>query len=259
MGEENASLLDGIFNLLDETNHCIRIAERNRKSLTGRNFYAKKFARLVIDAEKLISATRAQAWSLNDPTLIENLDEFESKLKRFFTPDLPRAERTLMEREIRHLLAAKIQPSLKDKEKYSPTDALLPIEIFEGTPGYVRRTAAQAAGCYDFGWYDACAVMLRRLLETLIIECYEHHELADGIKDPEGNFLHLGKLVSLFLKQPEWNVSRNVKKAMPRLKNLGDLSAHNRRYVSRRADIDRLKTDLRLSYEELVHLAAPKD
>jgi hypothetical protein len=38
-------------------------------------------------------------------------------------------------------------------------------------------------GAYSAGWYDACAVMMRRLLETVIIEAFEQNGLDQKIKD----------------------------------------------------------------------------
>ena len=35
---------------------------------------------------------------------------------------------------------------------------------------------------------------------------------------------------------------------------MGDLSAHNRRYFSKKPDVDKLKDDLRIVVEELIHI-----
>jgi len=45
---------------------------------------------------------------------------------------------------------------------------------------------------------------------------------------------------------------------MPRLKDIGDKSAHSRRYNAHRGDITPLTVDLRLVVQELVYLAALK-
>ena len=44
-------------------------------------------------------------------------------------------------------------------------------------------------------------------------------------------------------------------KGLRDFKNLGDLSAHNRRFNARKEDIDRVRDGLRVIVEELVHLA----
>lgn len=61
-------------------------------------------------------------------------------------------------------------------------EELFPLEIVNGTRGYIEKIAVQVNGCYKNQWFDACAVMLRRLLETLIIECFENHNISNNIK-----------------------------------------------------------------------------
>jgi hypothetical protein len=117
----------------------------------------------------------------------------------------------------------------------------------------------QINGCYEKGWFDGCAVMMRRLLETLIIESFEAHKLAHKIKDPRtGDFLYLSDLISKALQEPSWNLGRATKRALPSLKSLGDQSAHNRRYNAHREDIDRLAQDFRTICQEFIYLAALK-
>ena len=113
-------------------------------------------------------------------------------------------------------------------------------------------------GAYDNGWYDACAVMLRRVLETLIIEAFEHWQLADRIKNSTGDFYYLRDLIDRCLSEPSWNLSRNCKLALPKLKDIGDKSAHSRRYNAHRGDIDPLLADIRLVVQEFVYLAGLK-
>lgn len=138
----------------------------------------------------------------------------------------------------------------------SGTQSVIPLSVVRGTRGYIERVSNQANGAYEKGWYDACAVMIRRLLETLIIEAFEHHGLAANIKNPAGDFLFLGGLIDKCLQETAWNLSRNSKQAMPRLKDIGDKSAHSRRYNAHRGDIDPLLADIRLVVQELVYLAA---
>ena len=117
------------------------------------------------------------------------------------------------------------------------------------------KVANQANGAYSQGWYDACAVMLRRLLETLIIEAFEKHGIASNIKNSQGDFLYLRDLIDRTISESSWNLSRNSKISMPKLKDIGDKSAHSRRFNAVREDIDRVIPDLRVVAEELLNLA----
>jgi hypothetical protein len=126
------------------------------------------------------------------------------------------------------------------------------------TRGYIERIANQINGAYENGWYDACAVMLRRLLETLIIECFEAHQIADRIKNDSGDFLYLRDLIGKMLNERTWNLSRNAKQALPKLKDVGDKSAHSRRYVAQRGDIQPLISDIRTVIQELLFISKLK-
>lgn len=112
--------------------------------------------------------------------------------------------------------------------------------LVRGTRGYIERVVNQINGAYENGWYDACAVMIRRLIETLIIEMFEAHKIGDRIKNKNGDFLYLRDLIDQTLKENTWNLSRNAKQALPRLKDIGDKSAHNRFFVAQRGDIQPL-------------------
>ncbi|MBW8307727.1 MAG: DUF4145 domain-containing protein [Thiobacillus sp.] len=140
----------------------------------------------------------------------------------------------------------------------SRDEPVIYMAMVRGTRGYIERVAHQVNGSYANGWYDACAVMLRRLLETLIIECYEAHKIEDRIKDQAGNYLFLKDLVDRTLAEKSWTLGRAVRIVLPKLKELGDKSAHNRRYNAHREDIDKLLKDLRDTVQELLVLARLK-
>ena len=101
--------------------------------------------------------------------------------------------------------------------------------------------------------------MMRRLLEILIIEAFEARRIDATIKDPvTGDFFMLGGLIDAAVSEGSWNLGRATKRALPRLKALGDTSAHARRYNARSDDVDRLRDGFRLACEELLYLAGLK-
>lgn len=141
---------------------------------------------------------------------------------------------------------------------HSSTQSVILLSIVRGTRGYIERITNQINGTYENGWYDACAVMLRRLLETLIIETYEHYGLAGKIKNKSGDFFYLKDLIDKCLQETAWNLGRSCKQAMPKLKDIGDKSAHSRRYNAHRGDIDPLLADIRSVVQEFIYLAKLK-
>ncbi len=136
-----------------------------------------------------------------------------------------------------------------------PTDSVLPRELLAGTRGYLERVCYQVNASYDAALFDCCAVMCRRVLETLIIEAYERGGRAQEIKGSDGNFLMFAGLLSYFERDQAFHPSRNALIALREFKTLGDLSAHNRRFNARADDIDRIRDGLRVAVEELVHMA----
>lgn len=136
-----------------------------------------------------------------------------------------------------------------------PEHPVVLIALVKNTRGYIEKVAHQANGAYANGWYDASAVMLRRLLETLIIECYEKFQISSKIQDKDGNFLFLRDLVAAVSTEASWNLGRNARAALHKLKDLGDKSAHNRRFNAHREDIERLVPSIRDVVQELVALA----
>jgi len=135
---------------------------------------------------------------------------------------------------------------------------VVPFALVRGTRGYLERITHQINGTYSNGWYDSCAVMIRRLIETLIIEAFESHNIAHVIKNQAGDFLYLSDLISKTLSETTWNLSRNARQALPKLKDIGDKSAHSRRFNAVRNDIDKINAEIRVVVQELVYLAGLK-
>ncbi len=134
------------------------------------------------------------------------------------------------------------------------TDNFFSMELLENTRDYIRQTASQMCKCYEIELYDAALVMMRKLIETLIIECFERYNATNGIKDSEDNFLFLSHLIPAYLNKKEFSVSKNTKKSLMKLKEKGDLSAHNRRFIAKRPDLDNCKFELRQFVQDIVYL-----
>ena len=107
--------------------------------------------------------------------------------------------------------------------------------------------------------YDACAVMMRKLIESLIIEVFEGCGLAERIKTGAGDFLPLDGLIGKIIGEPSWNLSRETRRALPAVKQVGDNSAHGRRFHAHRGDIDNLRTGFRAAVQELITLGRWSD
>ncbi|WP_426583187.1 hypothetical protein [Mucilaginibacter sp. R-33] len=134
---------------------------------------------------------------------------------------------------------------------------IIPLNLFENTRDFLYKVAIQINQTYEHACYDACAVMIRRMLEMLIIITYETYKIDSVIKDKAGNFMMLSGLLPLYINQKEWNLSRTSKTSLPQVKDLGDFSAHRLHYNAQRGDIDNIlnKLHLRTVLEEMLYKA----
>jgi hypothetical protein len=135
------------------------------------------------------------------------------------------------------------------------SDSVLPSGLFSGSRTYIERVVDQINRGYDAELWDCSAVMCRRLLETLIIETYERLGRAKEIKGSDDHFLMLNGLITFLERDSSISLGRNAAKGLKDFKQLGDLSAHNRRFNACRNDIDRIRDGLRIAAEELLHLS----
>jgi hypothetical protein len=140
---------------------------------------------------------------------------------------------------------------------FSTSEMIIYRPLTKNTRGYIEKISNQINGCYEKGWYDACAVMIRRLIETLIIETFESKGIESKIKNGD-DYMFLRDMIIVTLAETTFNLSRNSKKALPRLKDIGDKSAHSRYFNAVRQDIDDIKSDLRIVVQELLYLSKIK-
>lgn len=134
-------------------------------------------------------------------------------------------------------------------EKKPPVvhDSVLELSDFSSSRGYVSSLAKQINGTFQFGYYDACAVMMRRLMEVLIIDAYETHSLRGKILH-DGEYMQLSGLIGVIASKQDFKLSRNALKWMHTCKELGDNAAHSRTYVTKLIDID----DFKIKYRNLI-------
>lgn len=135
------------------------------------------------------------------------------------------------------------------------SDAIIPLELVKGSRRYIEKVTLQLNAGYEGGLYDCCAIMCRRLLETLIIEVYEYLGRAKELEGADGNFFMFSGLLNVLENDSSIKLSRSSMAGLKSFKKLGDLSAHSRRFNATKADIDKISSDVRVSVEELLHLA----
>lgn len=127
----------------------------------------------------------------------------------------------------------------------------MPDDLIEERHFVLKKLLWEVNRCYDAACYNACAALIRRLVENLIISAYEHHKIASRIQHSNGDYMEFGALIGKAASEAALKLGRQTKNALPELKFFGDLGAHGRNSVVRRPDLDRLHNKTRITIEEL--------
>ena len=230
--------------LAREATDVAKKAKRHKKSLEGDNFYANKLATLRADAT---NAFRDLApTSAGDSSVIAEL------IESVFSPTGDARNRAMASQELCYNLRTTWRSAAVPKED----EGLFPLSLLaQAKRGYLVSVGRQMNGAYGMQWYDAAAVMMRRLVEISIIEAFEAKGQQGKIKDASGNYLQLSDLVSKALAEPSFALSRNAKKALPGLRDLGHMSAHGRYFTAQKSDVDAAQAGCRVVIEEFLHHA----
>lgn len=143
---------------------------------------------------------------------------------------------------------------ISESEEIVSDDSILPeILLKESRRPYLIKLAQQINSSYENNLFDACSLMMRRLLEVLLIHCFESAGIESDVKDDDGNYKNLKTLINTAISRPEIKISNDVKKDMDKFRELGNLSAHRVKYNCRRDDIRVVKLEFRAVVEELLY------
>lgn len=247
--------LNEIFSLSKAICETAKIANRHGKSLSGNGFYAEKFHKESVRLHRL---QKELCKRIEHAGLDENLTkEFTSAISIIRSTISSQAARIEHLRKLRSIGETQLLPALEwvTASPVPATEQVLPMDVVSNSRGYFEVCIRQANGCYEHQWFDACAVMIRKFVELLIIEVYDANGRSNEIKDGKNQYLMLRDLVVMMASDASWSLGRKTLVALPRLKDVGDLSAHARRYFARKHDIDQIHDDLRIVSDELLHLA----
>lgn len=126
---------------------------------------------------------------------------------------------------------------------------------FCGKRQYLDKLIQQINNTYGNHCYDACAVLMRRVLEILLVLSYQKLGIDSEIRDTAGNgYLMLERIISNAKNNATLNLSR-IKTELDVLRKVGNYSAHNITYIAGKKDIDDIKLSYRVLLEELYYKA----
>jgi hypothetical protein len=135
---------------------------------------------------------------------------------------------------------------------------VLPARLLENTRPYLEALALQINGTYQSGFYDACAVMCRRLLESLLLLAFERAAKGEVVRDASGDYRAFADIIGLASSNRHLKLPKGAGAVMGKIDYVGDLAAHHPTHTTRQQDIDAQRLGFARVISELVQLAEIK-
>jgi hypothetical protein len=135
---------------------------------------------------------------------------------------------------------------------------IIPTGLFEHDRPHLETLVIQINGTYQGGFYDACAVMCRRLLECLLLLAFERAAKGEVIRDTSGEYRAIAEIIGLACSNRHIKLTRGAGAVMGKIDYVGDLAAHHPTYTTRQKDIDEQRLGFQRIVAELVDLAEIK-
>jgi hypothetical protein len=151
-------------------------------------------------------------------------------------------------------LSEKFQACLK-KPKPRVSDAVLPDDMLKGTRKYLEDLARQINGCYDYTFYDGCAVLCRRMVESLLVEGFDKAGQLPAIQKPDKNIMMLDAIIGQAKKGTFIRLARGAIDTIEKVKRVGDTASHDRFHIAGKGDIDDFAVQFRKVISQLLELA----
>ncbi len=162
---------------------------------------------------------------------------------------------------------SQIEGWIEDVKGWSSNDSItieqlgtiLPDALFADLSLNIQTLCKQINASYENNLYDCTAVMMRRLLESLLVLSYQKAGIEKEIIDKSGNHhITLDKIIKNAEQNTILALSSNTKKDMCLFKDLGNYSAHKIWYNCIQQDIKFNALKYRVIIEELMYKAGIK-
>ena len=143
----------------------------------------------------------------------------------------------------------------EDTETILSDSELIDEVKFCGKRNYLDRLITQINHSYAHNCYDACAVLMRRLFEVLLVLSYQNLGIDNEIKDSAGaGYIMLDGIVKNAKNNTTLKLSR-IKNEFDTFRMVGNFSAHNITFTAGKLDIDNIQLNYRVMLEELYNKA----
>lgn len=143
----------------------------------------------------------------------------------------------------------------KDTVTIESHDELIEEAKFCGKRPYLTRLIQQINFTYGKNCFDACAVLMRRLFEVLLVLSYQHKGIEADIIKPDGSHKMLEGIVKDAVQNKALGVPARISKNFDAFREIGNNSAHSITYTAGKLDIDKIARDYRVMMEDLYNRA----
>jgi hypothetical protein len=242
--------LQGFIAALAELEKAAKMARKHRLALVAENHYALKARTALGYLRRDLTVLRAEFSSGRNIDVSKQIDILADLAKDLSLEKGPIGIlksvadiRFHVESEVAAALHLMINNDVPHGAKFLPSE-IVPQSIY-------RKILDEINRCYAVSCYNGCAALMRRLIESLIIEAFETYGLEGNIKSPGGEYLELKALIGKAIAEPRLKLSRNTKNSLPNLKLLGDLSVHGRKHFTLAGDLEKWHSDARIALQEL--------
>ena len=126
---------------------------------------------------------------------------------------------------------------------------------FCGKRNYLDRLIQQINHTYGDNCYDACAVLMRRLFEVLLVLTYQNKGVEADITKADGTHKMLDAIVRDAVQNRTLSIPTRISRHFDDFREVGNNSAHSIAYTAGRLDIDNIIRDYRVMLEDLYNRA----
>lgn len=130
-------------------------------------------------------------------------------------------------------------------------DELIEEAKFCGKRSYLTRLIQQINFTYGHNCYDACAVLMRRLFEVLLVLAYQNKGIEADITKQDGSYKMLEGIVKDAIQNKVLGIPVRISKNFDSFREVGNNSAHSITYTAGKLDIDKIARDYRVMLEDL--------
>ena len=139
----------------------------------------------------------------------------------------------------------------QDTVTIESNNELLEEVKFCGKQPYLDKLVWQINSCSGNNCYDACAVLMRRLFEVLLVLTYQNKGAEADITRPDGTHKMLEGIVKDARQNPKLGIPSRISNNYDVFRDVGNYSAHSITYTAGKLDIDKIARDYRVMLEDL--------